>query len=88
MLPVVAVGELHVHAVTAQEGLAVQGRVDVGGVGDGLTHHQQAGERRLLEPTQPMRGAAVVHLQVASAVQNLGKQRRHTYINNILYKND
>ena len=71
--------------MAAQEGLAVQGRVDVGGVGDGLTHHHQAGERRLLEPTQPMRGATVVHLQVASAVQNLGKQRRHTYCISIIF---
>ena len=59
------------HAVAAEEGLAVRGGVQVGGVGDGLTHHHQAGEGGLLEATHHARRAAVVHLQVACAVQNL-----------------
>lgn len=67
-LPLVAVGELHVHAVFAQEGLAVHRRVDVGRVGDGFAHQDSAGERRLLEAAQPRRGATVVHLQLPGAV--------------------
>lgn len=41
--PVVAVGELHVHTVAAQEGLAVQWDVHVGWVLDRLTHDDEAG---------------------------------------------
>lgn len=67
-LPLVTVGELHVHAVSAQEGLAVHRRVDVGRVRDGFAHQDSAGERRLFEAAQPLRRAAVVHLQLSGAV--------------------
>lgn len=68
-LPVIAVGELHVHTVAAQEGLAVQGDVHVGWVLDGLTHDDEAGEQGLLVATETaVRGAVVVDLQLASAV--------------------
>lgn len=70
-LPLIAVGELHVHAVPAKEGPGVHRRVDVGWVRDGLTHQDSAGERRLPEAAQPPRWAAVVHLQLSSAVQHL-----------------
>lgn len=70
-VPLVAVGELHVHAVSADEGPAVHGRVDAGRVWDGFAHEDGAGERRLLEPAQRARRAAVVHLQLAGAVQHL-----------------
>lgn len=70
-LPLITVGELHIHAVSAQEGFAVQRRVDVGRVWDGVAHQDSAGERRLFEATQASRRAAVVHLEVSSTMQNL-----------------
>ena len=69
-IPLITVGELHVHAVSAQEGLAVQRRVDVGRVWDGFTHQDSTGERGLFE-AQHSRRTAVVHLQVSGAVQHL-----------------
>lgn len=70
--PVVTVGELHVHAVAAQEGLAIQGDVHVGRVLDGFTHDDEAGEQGLLVATETiMRGAVVVDFHLASAVQDL-----------------
>lgn len=42
-MPLVAVGELHVHVVTAHEGFAVEGCVHVGGVRDGLAQHDHTG---------------------------------------------
>lgn len=39
---VITVGELHVHAVAAQESLTVQGDVHVGWVLDRLTHDDEA----------------------------------------------
>lgn len=71
-LPLVAVGELHVHAVSAEEGLAVEGRVDVGRVLDGFAHQDSAGERGLFEAAQHSWRAAGVHLQMSGAVQHLG----------------
>lgn len=71
--PVVTVGEPHVHAVAAQEGLAVQGDVHVGRVLDGLTHDDEAGEQGLLVTADTtVRGAAAVDLHLARAVQHLG----------------
>lgn len=70
-LPLVAVGELHVHAVSADEGPAVHGRFDAGRVRDGFAHEDGAGERRFLVAAQRARRAAVVHLQLAGAVQHL-----------------
>lgn len=70
-LPLVTVGELHVHAVSAEEGSAVHWCVDVGWVWDGFTHQDSTGERRLPEPAQPSRGTAVVHFQLSGAVQHL-----------------
>lgn len=71
-LPVVAVGELHVHAVAAQEGLAVQGDVHVGRVLDGFAHDDEAGEQGLLVAAETaVRGAVVVDLHLAGAVQDL-----------------
>lgn len=49
LLPLVTVSELHVHAVPAEECLAVHRRVDVGRVWDGFAHQDGTGERRLLE---------------------------------------
>lgn len=69
--PLIAVGELHVHAVSADEGPAVHRRVDVGRVWDGFAHQDGAGERGLLEAAQPPWRAAVVHLQLSGAVQHL-----------------
>lgn len=60
-LPLVTVGELHVHAVSAEEGSAVHWRVDVGWVWDGFTHQDSTGEKRLSEAAQPPRGTAVAH---------------------------
>lgn len=70
-VPLIAVGELHVHAVPAKEGPGVHRRVDVGRVRDGLTHQDSAGERRLPEAAQSSRWAAVVHFQLSGAVQHL-----------------
>lgn len=67
-LPLVTVGELHVHAVSAEEGSAVHWRVDVGWVRDGFTHQDSTGERRLPEAAQPPRGTAVVHFYLSGAV--------------------
>jgi hypothetical protein len=68
-LPVVAVGELHVHAVTAQQGLAVQGDVHVRWVLDWLTHDDEAGQQRLLIATKAtVRRAVVVDFHLAGAV--------------------
>lgn len=58
----------------AQERLAVEGHVDVGGVRDGLAHHDDARHGGLLEATQHTRRAAAVHHEVAGAVQDLGRQ--------------
>lgn len=57
--------------MSAQEGLAVQRRVDVGWVRDGFTHQHGAGERGLFEAAQHSGRAAGVHLQVSGAVQHL-----------------
>lgn len=70
-LPLVTVGELHVHAVSTQEGLAVERRVDVGRVWDRFAHQDSAGEWGLFEAAQHSRRAAVVHFQVSGAVQHL-----------------
>lgn len=77
--PVVAVGELHVHAVTAQEGPAVERRLDVGRVRDGLAHEHGAGERRLLEAARRALRAAGVHPQLARAVQHLPRNKRRPF---------
>lgn len=70
--PVVTVGELHVHAVAAQESLTVQGDVHVGWVLDGFTHDDEAGEQWLLVATQAIvRRAVVVDSHLAGAVQDL-----------------
>lgn len=69
--PVIAVGELHVHAVAAEEGLAVQRDVHVGWVLDGLTHDNETGQRLLVPAQTAVRGAAAIHLDLARAVQNL-----------------
>ena len=42
-LPVITVGEFHVHIVSAEEGHPVKGDLDVGGVGDGFPDQQQIG---------------------------------------------
>lgn len=60
-VPLVTVGELHVHTVSAEEGPAVHWRIDVGWVRDGFTHQDSTGERRLPEAAQSPRGTAVVH---------------------------
>lgn len=74
--PVVAVGELHVHTVAAQEGLAVQWDVHVGWVLDRLTHDDEAGQQRLLAAAETaVRGAVVVDLHLARAVQDLETSR-------------
>lgn len=71
--PVITVGELHVHAVAAQESLAVQGDVHVGWVLDWLTHDDEAGQQRLLVATEAaVRGAVAVDPHLTSAVQDLG----------------
>lgn len=71
-LPVITVGKLHVHAVAAQEGLAVQGDVHVGRVLNGFTHDDEAGQQGLLVAAETtVRGAVVVDLHLASAVQDL-----------------
>lgn len=58
--------------MAAQEGLAVQGDVHVGWVLDGLAHDDEAGEQGLFEAAETtVRGAAVVHLHLAGAVQDL-----------------
>lgn len=72
-LPLIAVGELHVHAVSAEEGPAAHRRVDVGWVRDGLAHQHSTGEGRLPEAAKPPRRAAVVHFQLSGAVQHLPK---------------
>lgn len=69
--PLVTVGELHVHAVSAQEGPAVNWRINVGRVWNGFAHQDSAGERRLFEATQPTRRAAVVHPYMPGAMQYL-----------------
>lgn len=73
-VPVITVSKLHVHAVAAQEGLAVERRVDVWGMRDGLAHHDHTGERRLFETAQHARRTAGTHLQMARAVQHLKEQ--------------
>lgn len=75
-LPLVTVGEFHVHAVSAQEGLAVQRRVDVGRVWNRFAHQDSACERRLFEAAQHSWRAAVVHPQLSSAVEHLRKSSR------------
>ena len=74
--PVVAVGELHVHTVAAQEGLAVQWDVHVGRVLDRLAHDDEAGQQRLLAAAETaVRGAVAVDLHLARAVQDLETSR-------------
>lgn len=75
--PVITVGELHVHAVAAQESLAVQGDVHVGGVLDRLTHDDEAGQQGVLVATEAaVRGAVVVDSHLPGAVQDLGMNHR------------
>lgn len=58
--------------MAAQEGLAVQGDVHVGRVLDGFAHDDEAGEQGLLVAAETtVRGAVVVDLHLASAVQDL-----------------
>lgn len=40
-LPLITICELHVHCVTAEEGLGVQRELDVGRVRDGVTDQNQ-----------------------------------------------
>lgn len=70
-LPVITVGKFHVHAMATQEGLAVQGDIDVWRVLNRLTHYYKAGEKRLFIATQSVRRASVIHFNLSSAVQNL-----------------
>lgn len=71
--PVITVGELHVHAVAAQESLTVQGDVHVWWVLDRLTHDDEAWQQGLLVATEAtVRGAVVVDSHLSSAVQDLG----------------
>lgn len=70
-LLVIAVGELHVHAVSAQEGPAVQRCVDVGRVWDWFAHQDGTGEWGLFVATEHARRAAVIHLQMTGAVEHL-----------------
>lgn len=73
-VPVITVSKLHVHAVATQEGLAVERRVYVWWMGDGLAPHDHTGERRLFKSTQHSCGTAIIHLQVPCAVQDLKEQ--------------
>lgn len=68
--------------MSAEEGSAVQWRVDVGWVRDGFTHQDSTGERRLPEAAQPPSGRAVVHFYLSGAVQHLpiGDSERSLYI--------
>ena len=62
--------------MAAQEGLAVQGDVHVGRVLDGLAHDDEAGQQRLLAAAETaVRGAVVVDLHLARAVQDLETSR-------------
>lgn len=85
-LPLVTVGERHVHAVSAEEGPAVHRCVDAGWVWDGFAHQDSAGQRRLPEAAQAPRWAAVVHFQLSSAVQHLpiGDNERPNVTNSAL----
>lgn len=68
-LPIIAVGELHVHAMAAQESLAIQGDVHVGWVLDRFTHDDEARHQGLLVATETVVGRAVtVDLHLASAM--------------------
>lgn len=49
-LPLITICELHVHCMTAEEGLGVQRELNVGGVRDGVTDQNQVWDRRLLLP--------------------------------------
>lgn len=41
--PVITVSKFHVHAMTAQESLAVQWNISIGRMLNGLTHQNKAG---------------------------------------------
>lgn len=52
-LPVITVGEFHVHIVSAEEGHPVEGDLNVGGVGDGFPDQQQIGGTAI-SPSLPL----------------------------------
>lgn len=70
-LPVITVGEFHVHAMATHEGLAVQRDINIWRMLNRLAHYYKAGEKRLFIPTQSVRRTSIVHFNLSSAVQNL-----------------
>lgn len=68
VLPLITVGELHVHAVSAEEGLAVKWCVNVGGVRDRFTEHDHTGQWWLFISTWSACRTAVVHFKMTCAV--------------------
>ena len=71
--PLVAVGELHVQRVSAQEGLGVQGHLDVGGVRDGVTDQHQVGHRGPGGGRLHLRGG-FKHAHMARALEHLWRK--------------
>lgn len=66
--PLITIGELHVHAVSAEERLAVKGCIDVGGMRDRFTKHDHTGKWRFFISTQSACVTAVIHLKMTCAM--------------------
>lgn len=60
--------------MAAQEGLAVQRYLDVGGVRDGLTDQHQVRDSRLLIATLVLPVLVLIHSNVSSALKHLRRE--------------
>lgn len=74
-LPLITICELHVHCVTAEEGLGVQRELDVGRVRDGVTDQNQVRDSRLRLPIRTGLSEVLIHTHVSRAVQHLDKEQ-------------
>lgn len=62
--------------MAAEEGLGVQGELDVGGVGDGVTDQNQVWDSWLLLPIGCLLSVALIYPDVTQAVEHLARQQK------------
>lgn len=64
-LPLITICELHVHCMTAEEGLGVQRELNVGRVRDGVTDQNQVWDSRLLLPIGTRLSVVLINTHVS-----------------------
>lgn len=77
-LPLITICELHVHCVTAEEGLGVQRELNVGRVRNGVTDQNQVWDSRLLLPIGTRLSVVLIYAHMSRAVQHLDKEQDQT----------